>query len=78
MNRSLTKGTPTRLDAELYAALRLQILRRDGWKCQNCGLRDRLQIHHKKFRSHSGEDREENLVTLCAACHEFVHGRRLS
>ena len=27
-----------------------------------------------EFRSHSGEDSEENLVTLCAACHAKVHG----
>jgi 5-methylcytosine-specific restriction endonuclease McrA len=78
MNRNLHKHISLRLDTESYATLRLQILRRDGWMCQNCGRKHRLQIHHKEFRSHGGEDQEENLVTLCADCHEFVHGRALS
>jgi 5-methylcytosine-specific restriction endonuclease McrA len=32
-----------------------------------------LQVHHLKFRSHSGGDSEQNLITLCAECHEQVH-----
>ncbi|MGO8811866.1 MAG: HNH endonuclease [Candidatus Sulfotelmatobacter sp.] len=26
-------------------------------------------------RNHSGEDSEENLITLCTACHSRVHQR---
>jgi 5-methylcytosine-specific restriction endonuclease McrA len=26
-----------------------------------------------EFRSHSGEDSEENLITLCATCHCKTH-----
>jgi 5-methylcytosine-specific restriction endonuclease McrA len=32
-----------------------------------------LEVHHKQFRSHSGHDSEENLITLCASCHASVH-----
>ena len=32
-----------------------------------------LQVHHLKFRSQSGGDEEQNLITLCAECHEQVH-----
>ena len=32
-----------------------------------------LQVHHLKFRSHSGSDEEQNLITLCAECHEQMH-----
>ncbi|PYV95015.1 MAG: hypothetical protein DMG89_23365 [Acidobacteria bacterium] len=32
-----------------------------------------LQVHHQEFRSHSGDDSEQNLFTLCAACHSSVH-----
>ncbi len=78
MSRILGKRVPQRLDAKSYEVLRLQVLGRDGWKCQNCGRRDQLQTHHKEFRSHSGDDSEENLITLCADCHEFVHGGRFS
>jgi 5-methylcytosine-specific restriction endonuclease McrA len=34
-----------------------------------------LEVHHKEFRSHSGADTEENLITLCVACHAAVHRR---
>jgi len=32
-----------------------------------------LQVHHLKLRSQSGGDVEQNLITLCAECHEQVH-----
>ena len=51
-----------------------QILRRDGWRCQSCGTMTNLEAHHREFRSQSGPDSEENLITLCAACHARVHG----
>jgi ATP-dependent DNA helicase RecQ len=67
------KATPSRLDPPLYESLRQQILRRDGWKCQSCGVSSNLEVHHRKFRSHSGPDSEENLITLCVDCHAQVH-----
>jgi 5-methylcytosine-specific restriction endonuclease McrA len=59
-----------------YETLRQQVLRRDGWRCQSCGTMSNLEVHHKQFRSHSGEDSEENLVTLCVGCHEEIHSPR--
>jgi 5-methylcytosine-specific restriction endonuclease McrA len=64
-----------RLDPLSYESLRQQILRRDSWKCQCCGTMSNLEIHHRQFRTHSGADSEENLITLCATCHATVHGR---
>jgi hypothetical protein len=40
-----------------------QILRRDGGRCQSCGAMTNLEVHHREFRSHSGADAEENLIT---------------
>jgi len=62
-----------RLDAASYEGVRQQVLRRDGWRCQSCGSMSNLEIHHKEFRSHSGHDTEENLITLCSKCHARVH-----
>ena len=61
-----------RLDPEAYEALRQQVLRRDGWRCQSCTMSN-LEVHHKLFRSHSGNDSEENLITLCSTCHASAH-----
>ena len=73
MSRVRPKRTLLRLDSELYEQLRNQVLRRDGWRCQSCGTMSNLEVHHKEFRSQSGEDSEQNLITLCSACHATVH-----
>jgi 5-methylcytosine-specific restriction endonuclease McrA len=69
------KAGRLRLDPLSYESLRLQILRRDGWRCQSCGTMSNLEVHHRNFRSHSGADAEKNLITLCSACHTRVHRR---
>jgi 5-methylcytosine-specific restriction endonuclease McrA len=74
MNPILSKQPRLRLDPELYERLRHQVLRRDGWRCQCCGARSNLEVHHKTFRSHGGDDSEQNLLTLCARCHSLLHG----
>ena len=73
MSKSRWKSPRVRLDTEAYRELQLQILRRDGWRCQLCGSMQNLQVHHLKFRSRSGDDVEQNLITLCAECHEHTH-----
>jgi len=72
------KVVPSRLDLASYETLRQQVLLRDGWRCQSCGAMSNLEVHHREFRSHSGDDSEDNLITLCSACHASVHeGRRV-
>ena len=73
MNSSRPKKPRVRLDSEAYRELHRQILQRDSWRCQGCGSMEQLQVHHLKFRAHSGSDSEENLITLCAACHKQMH-----
>jgi cytochrome c553 len=67
------KGARVRLDEASYEALRLQVLRRDSWRCQSCGSLSNLEVHHQRFRSQSGQDVEQNLITLCAPCHAAEH-----
>ncbi len=64
-----------RLDPMSYDGLRQQVLRRDAWRCQSCGAMSNLEIHHKQFRSHSGDNSEQNLITLCTTCHASAHHR---
>ena len=75
MNRPRPKTRHARLDSEAYGRLCKEILRRDGYRCQSCGSMQNLQVHHKEFRSHSGNDAESNLITLCASCHRRIHER---
>ena len=73
MNWVRPKRPPVRLELPSYEQLRNQVLRRDGWRCQTCGTMSNLEVHHKEFRSHAGDDSEENLITLCSACHTTAH-----
>ena len=73
MNRRFLKSTPLRLNLEQYQELHLSVLRRDGWRCQSCGAMKQLEVHHQQYRSHSGEDAEQNLITLCSKCHRHHH-----
>ena len=45
-----------RVDPEPYDELRKLVLRRDGWRCQLCGSRRNLQVHHKQLRSQQGSE----------------------
>jgi HNH endonuclease len=61
--------------SELPDELRREIRRRDGYRCQECGIvvgkRNgcKPQIHHRKRRSVGGSDDQENLITLCLPDH---------
>jgi 5-methylcytosine-specific restriction endonuclease McrA len=73
MRRVPAKRRRLELNSDDYERLRQEILRRDGWRCQACGGMRNLEVHHKQFRSHAGHDSEQNLVTLCSACHQNLH-----
>ncbi len=58
----------------LYRSWRLEILKRDDFKCQECGMEQnkaRLEIHHiSSFRDFPELRMESsNVVTLCRECH---------
>ena len=73
MNPLRPKQPRFRLDPDSYSKLCQQVLERDGWRCQNCGSPNDLQVHHICPRSSLGDDVAENLVTLCDGCHRQVH-----
>jgi hypothetical protein len=73
---TLGKNKPRlKLCQEEYDLLRRQILDRDGWRRQIGGLSRNLQVHHLKFRSKLGDDRPDNLLTLCAVYRRQQHNK---
>jgi hypothetical protein len=55
---------------EFNSELKLQIKRRDNWKCQLCGvseLETTLQVHH--IDGNKNNNGPGNLTPLCPACH---------
>lgn len=78
MSKLRPRQPRVRLEPEAYEDLRKEILARDNWRCQNCGAVENLQVHHIQSRSRLGDDTFENLITLCARCHEALHRNRKS
>ncbi len=71
--KQLPKWPRVRLDRQGYSRLRYQVLERDGWRCQQCGRRGNLEVHHVQRRSQQGDDVLDNLTTLCRNCHDSQH-----
>ena len=62
--------------------IRREVLRRDGYKCQECNWSHEewnpsdprhLEIHHIKHHAKGGANVKENLKTLCTVCHDKIH-----
>lgn len=56
------------------SAMREQIVRRDNNQCRRCGSTDNLQVHHITPVTAGGENKDQNLATLCKECHKLAHG----
>ena len=67
-----------KLARQEYTSIRNQVLKRDGWRCQECGSANNLQVHHLKSRSRLGSHTMTNLITLCAPCHGKRHRRQFA
>ena len=61
-----------------YRNFRLEILKRDNYTCQECGIRGKkgirpiLEVHHKKSRKNNFDLalKKDNCITLCRGCHK--------
>lgn len=62
-----------RMTFQQYETLRAAILERDSYRCQSCGLRKELDVHHIIPRGRGGSDNPDNLITLCRRCHHNIH-----
>jgi 7-carboxy-7-deazaguanine synthase len=62
----------------LWYRTRRDVLKRDGYKCQNCGSTENLEVHHSiPFKISKSHD-PGILITLCRSCHrqaerQFLH-----
>lgn len=57
-----------------FQELRSRILKRDGYKCQQCNKENgRLQVDHIVPKHNGGLDSLQNLRTLCYDCHQRRH-----
>jgi hypothetical protein len=62
--------------------LRREVLRRDGYKCQQCNWSHgewnpsdprHLELHHIRHHAKGGDNVKDNLLPLCTVCHDILH-----
>lgn len=61
--------------------VKANVLRRARARCEDCGKRNRLELHHKRYFVDSlfgpvsvfGRETEDDLVALCRDCHKARH-----
>ncbi|MDL1977299.1 MAG: HNH endonuclease [Deltaproteobacteria bacterium] len=72
-------------DRHIADDIRRKVLRRDGYKCQECNWSHEewnpsdprhLEIHHVKHHVKGGTNVKENLRSLCTVCHDKIHRKR--
>ena len=53
---------------------RNRIVRRDKNQCQSCASKSQLNVHHLTY-ARIGNEHDDDLVTVCRACHQRIHGK---
>lgn len=57
---------------------RLEILERDGWKCQKCGdEKSTLHVHHLTYSGNLWDVDNDSLAALCEHCHGLIEEYKL-
>jgi hypothetical protein len=63
-----------------WSEIRKNIYRRDGWRCQECGVhcqvggKTKIQCHHIDYDTTNNHF--SNLITLCSSCHAKTNYKR--
>lgn len=60
-----------------WIATSARIKKRDGYRCRDCSSRKKLNVHHKTYLSLRGQERDNDLLTLCRRCHIARHRERI-
>lgn len=61
------------LKSEAWRRKRYVVLKRDNWRCVNCGERA-TQVHHTRYAKRNiGKEPIEWLISVCKQCHDSLH-----
>lgn len=67
-----------RLTPQLSNADRFALQDRVGNKCEYCGQRYALEVHHIIPREEGGSNKQSNLIVLCGTCHTVAQNGTIS
>jgi HNH endonuclease len=60
------------IKSEAWTEKRARILKHARGKCEKCGKRKAIQVHHKTYKR-VGREKDEDLAALCGPCHQSEH-----
>ena len=60
------------LDSDAWSVIRSIVLMKAGFKCEKCGEKEHLHIHHLNYSTVFNESLKD-LVLLCRECHKEQH-----
>jgi len=61
------------LKSKTWREIRAKVIKNAGGKCEICGSRKRLVVHHMTYRDGLGNEKIENLKCLCEDCHNVKY-----
>ena len=60
------------LRSTTWQDMRALVFAHYGARCDRCGARERLQVHHQTYKM-LGRESVHDLIVLCDDCHRRVH-----
>lgn len=68
------------LESQKWKDLRLQVLRRDKFKCKYCKSKKAEHVHHLSYQNYKlhGHSTIDECVSVCAPCHYLLHSGRVN
>lgn len=61
------------MNTRVWQKLRGLVLKRDGYRCTECGTGKQLEVHHLSYPDVWGEEPLSELKTVCRECHKKIH-----
>ena len=61
----------------VWQNIRREVFKRDGYKCVMCGASHPLNVHHVRYPTRWGEEKLEDLITVCDSCHAKIHSKEI-
>ena len=66
------------LASDRWRGVRVEAIRRAGYRCESCGRGGRLDVHHAYGYRNLGHEDPSELQALCRTCHDTVHAQSQS
>lgn len=63
------------LRSDRWKNIRELLFEHRGRRCEACGKTENLEVHHLTYRR-LGQERAEDLMIVCPACHEWEDRKR--